>query len=214
MAGMYWEYPDPFANPASKMTNNNWYALRTGCPGDPTYEKNAVCADPLFVAGSDVNHLDAHLTAASPLLKAGVWIPETSPDFDGHTRPNPQAIGYVEYEGTTPPPSGYNLANNYQVRVQVTFHDAAGNHVTPATIQWAVSDPSMMTATPDAADGTICMLTPAAGRTGHVQATAKADSATATFDVILTASQSGPAVTGTIVPIGDPQPIPGRTRTR
>lgn len=104
MAGFYWEYPDPFANPKSLLTNNNYFALRTGCPGDPAHEKNPLCADPLFVAGTDVNHLDAHLTAASPLIGAGVYLPETSPDYDQQTRPNPEAIGYVEYTSTPPQP--------------------------------------------------------------------------------------------------------------
>jgi len=211
MAGFYWTYPNPFANPASKLTNNHYYALRTGCPGDPAHDSNAVCADPLFVAEADVNHLNAHLTTGSPLLHAGVYLPATSPDYDGVVRPNPQSIGYVE-GGTVPPPSGYHLANDYQVRVQAAFVDAGGKPVIPATIAWSVSDPAMMTVTPDSSNQAVAMITPAAGKLGHVQVIAKAESATATFDVLLTAAESGPAVSGTITTLGDPQPIPGRTR--
>lgn len=105
MAGFYWSYPvSPFANPASSMTNNNYFGLRTGCPGDPDHEQGAVCANPLFVAGDDVNHLDAHLKQESPLIGAGAHIPETSPDYDGNLRPDPQSIGYVEHEGAPVPP--------------------------------------------------------------------------------------------------------------
>ena len=110
MSAFYYEFPvDPFANPASRLTNNNYFNLRSGCPFNPTYEKNPVCADPLFVAEADVNHINPHLTSKSPLIGAGVYISATSPDYDGDIRPTTaQSIGFDEFASTPPPVTSAN----------------------------------------------------------------------------------------------------------
>jgi hypothetical protein len=104
MSAFFYEFPvDPFANPSSRLTNNNWFNLRSGCPANATYEKNAVCADPLFVAEADVNHINPHLTSKSPLIGAGVYVAATSPDYDGDIRPTTaESIGFDEFAAAPP----------------------------------------------------------------------------------------------------------------
>jgi hypothetical protein len=109
MSGIYYDFPvDPFSNPSSRLTNNNWFNIRSGCPIS-TYEMNAVCGDPLFVAEANVNHIDPHLTSKSPLIGAGIYVSATSPDYDGDIRPTTsESIGFDEYASAPPIPSSGN----------------------------------------------------------------------------------------------------------
>ncbi len=108
MAGLYLAdlSIDPFKNTGSSASNNSWFNVKGGCPSDRTYEKNAVCGDPLFVSEKNINAINAALTGHSPLRGAGIFIAATSSDFNGATRPSTPSIGYVDYsEGAPAPPN-------------------------------------------------------------------------------------------------------------
>jgi hypothetical protein len=113
--------PDPFANPASSAANNAWYHMGnsgTTCPGDG-HEINYVCTDPKFVAESDVNAIDAHLTSISPLVAAGVSIPGLTTDYAGTRRPYPPSDGAYEYLTLVPYPVSLEGGNGLSGATQL-----------------------------------------------------------------------------------------------
>lgn len=127
MSGIYFGdvTVNPFANPGSAIDHNGWFDVSTGCPNVSPYETNYVCGNPLFVAQSDVNNINANLLSGSPYRGAGTaLIAATSPDFNGNTRPSPEAIGYVEFIGGALPTATFT-ANS------LVMH--AGDQVPPLT---------------------------------------------------------------------------------
>ena len=107
-------------------------------------------------------------------------------------------------------PMAYTLPVDKMVVVAVQYADAAGNVVDlpQGNVQWETSDPTILGAQADANDDQQCSLTPA-GTVGNAQVTctgSNPDSSQviATLDVTVV---SGDAVTGTIQPTGEPQPI-------
>ena len=78
IASLTWQY-GAVITPSSRWSNNLWF----GAGPAPSFEMNAVSADPLFVSANDF-----HLRPGSPALNAGV-VASTSPsrDFDDVSRP-------------------------------------------------------------------------------------------------------------------------------
>jgi hypothetical protein len=50
-----------------------------------------------MVGESNINAINPNLTSASPAIGAGLSIGGLSLDFNGISRPNPPAIGALEY---------------------------------------------------------------------------------------------------------------------
>jgi hypothetical protein len=62
------------------VTNNLWNTMRTGCPNSTTpHETNAVCADPLFVSGSNIDAINPALRSSSRATGLGASLTSTSP---------------------------------------------------------------------------------------------------------------------------------------
>lgn len=107
----------------------------------------------------------------------------------------------------------YTLPDNMQVNVQVTFVDAKGH---PATIDgpvvWKTSDENILTVSVMATDGSEANLMPGTNLgTAQITATADADLGEGVRPVICVLDVDvvgGEAVTGTITPVGSPEPIP------
>jgi hypothetical protein len=106
----------------------------------------------------------------------------------------------------------YTLAVDHKVGMQVSYVDVHGN---PAAVDgpvvWTASDATLATVTVEAADSTICTVTPL-GPVGQVQVTATADVdlGTGVKQLVTNADISlvaGEAVSGTIQPVGDPVPV-------
>jgi hypothetical protein len=106
MGGFTFIGPDIFSDPGSVAANNAWYHIGnsgTTCPSDG-YETNAVCTDPQFVSESDINAINAKLTATSSLIGKGVTISGLTKDFGNNTRPSPPSIGAWEFMGAPTSP--------------------------------------------------------------------------------------------------------------
>jgi hypothetical protein len=106
----------------------------------------------------------------------------------------------------------YTLPVDHTVQMQVAYTDAMGN---PATIDgevtWESSDASLAIVNADPSDTTICRVTPV-GSLGQVQVTATcdADLGSGVRELITTCDieiVGGEAVTGSIQPVGEPEPI-------
>lgn len=130
--------------------------------------------------------------------------------------PEGHAIMTVAYDGFTIKAKGddmaYKLPNDHFISVAVSYVDAKGN---PATVDgdcvWDVSDEAIITVTVDTSDSTHATVTPT-GQIGQAQlsVTADADLGTGIRTIITTSDievVAGEAVTGTIAPVGEPQPI-------
>lgn len=107
----------------------------------------------------------------------------------------------------------FTLADDMQLRLQVVYTDAKG-HPAPVdgAVQWATSDETIATVTPDDTDSTFAMLTPATNL-GNVQVTATADADLGPgVSTLITQGActivAGQAVAGNMQPVGDPTPIP------
>jgi hypothetical protein len=105
----------------------------------------------------------------------------------------------------------YTLPVDHTVLMQVSYVDAKGN---PATIDgdvsWESSDVSIITLTIDPQDSTICRAMPV-GSVGQAQVTATcdADIGEGTRELITLCDievVGGEAVTGSIQPLGEPEP--------
>jgi hypothetical protein len=98
-SGMYFGGGDPFTNAGSVLTNNLWNTMRTGCPqsASAAYEKNPACGDPLMVGESNIDAINPSLESNSPAIGAGIAIGGLTTDYNGSTRPNPPALGALEY---------------------------------------------------------------------------------------------------------------------
>ena len=127
---------NPFANTGSHIDHNNWFNVSNGCPNVSPYETNQVCTDPKFLAESDVNAINANLTSSSPLRGAGTTlIAATSPDFNGNTRPSPEAIGFVEFVGGALPTATFtanSLVMHAGDQVPPLTYTIAGSSYTPS----------------------------------------------------------------------------------
>jgi hypothetical protein len=134
-------------------------------------------------------------------------VPASSP-------PSPlKAVFTVTFEGFQvkgAAPMAYTLPVDKMVLVAVQYADTAGNVVDlpQGNVQWETSDETILTAQPDTNDDQQCSLTPA-GPIGNAQVTCTGSNTDgseviATLDVTVV---SGAAVTGTIQPTGEPQPI-------
>jgi hypothetical protein len=95
-SGIYLGGGDVFANTGSSITHNLWFNMATGCPG-LTEETNAICSDPHLVQEASINTANPNLSSGSPAIGAGVAITGITTDYNGVTRPNPPAIGALEY---------------------------------------------------------------------------------------------------------------------
>jgi hypothetical protein len=104
----------------------------------------------------------------------------------------------------------YNLPVDHTVRMQVTYQDAEGNPAAVDSVSWASSDKAIATVAEDTGDPTIVVVNPI-GPIGQVQITATADvdlgqgvkNLLTTSDITIVA---GEAVSGTIAPVGPPDP--------
>lgn len=98
-AGIYFGAGNPLGNPGSLMTNNLWNTMANGCPTSAagSAERNYICADPLLAGESNLNSINPNLTSASPAIGAGLAISGITTDFSGAIRPNPPAVGALEY---------------------------------------------------------------------------------------------------------------------
>ena len=67
-----------------------------------TGETHFQCGDPLLVSESNVDALNPNITDASPAIANGITVSGISPDYNGTTRPNPPAIGAMEFASGTP----------------------------------------------------------------------------------------------------------------
>ena len=62
------------------VTNNLWNTMRTGCPNSTTpNETNAVCADPLFVSGSNIDAINPALRSSSRATGLGASLTSPTP---------------------------------------------------------------------------------------------------------------------------------------
>jgi hypothetical protein len=105
----------------------------------------------------------------------------------------------------------YNLPADHTVQMQVAYVDSGGN---PATIDndviWSSSDTNIVTVAADAADSTICRVTPVGVGQAQVTATVDADIGEGERELVTLADITvvgGEAVAGTIAPVGAPEPI-------
>jgi len=107
----------------------------------------------------------------------------------------------------------YNLPNDKQVAVQVSYVDAKGNPTeVDGDVTWETSDDNLVMVESNVADTTQATITPV-GQIGQVQVSCTADAdlgsgirtIVTTMDITIVA---GEAVAGTIAPVGEPQPIP------
>ena len=84
---------------------NLWFNMNagSGCPDSVlTGETHFQCGDPLLVSESNVDALNPNITDASPAIANGITVSGISPDYNGTTRPNPPAIGAMEFASGTP----------------------------------------------------------------------------------------------------------------
>jgi hypothetical protein len=95
-SGIYLGGGDVFATSGSVINHNLWFNMATSCP-DLSEETNAICVDPKLVSEANVNAINPNLTSTSPATGAGVSISGITTDYNGLTRPNPPAIGAIEY---------------------------------------------------------------------------------------------------------------------
>jgi hypothetical protein len=82
-SGIYLGGGDVFANTGSSITHNLWFNMATGCPG--------------LTEEASINTANPNLSSGSPAIGAGVAITGITTDYNGVTRPNPPAIGALEY---------------------------------------------------------------------------------------------------------------------
>jgi len=106
----------------------------------------------------------------------------------------------------------YSLPADHFVKVQVSYVDADGNPAAVDAIAWSSSPPEIISALVDSTDPSICSVTPV-GPAGNAQVTATADAdlgtgVTALVTIMDITVVAGQAVSGTITPVGPPEPIP------
>ena len=93
------------ANQGWATRNNNQYDGTRKCPISLTANETCNTQDPLFVGEPSnpitdetvFDNFTGHLTSSSPLIGAGVAIPNLLVDQTGALRPNPPSIGAFEY---------------------------------------------------------------------------------------------------------------------
>jgi hypothetical protein len=106
----------------------------------------------------------------------------------------------------------YTLPVDHTVLMQVAYVDAKGNPATiDGAVSWESSDVSVLSVTVDPQDSTVCRATPV-GSVGQVQVTATCDAdlgegvrnliTVCDIEVV-----GGEAVSGTIQPLGDQEPM-------
>lgn len=120
------------------------------------------------------------------------------------------------YEGFTVTARGeamsYKLPNDHVVVVKVAYQDAKGNiAAVDGEVIWETSNDSIAAVEPDSKDSSMATVRPGLN-IGQVQisATADADLGEGVHELITILDVeivAGEAVTGTIVPVGEPQPI-------
>ena len=109
----------------------------------------------------------------------------------------------------------YVLPNDHAVQLKVSYYDAKGNPAqVDGAVDWASSDETIARVTVDGDDSTRCMVYPV-DQLGQAQisATADADLGEGVTEIITTGNievVAGQAVSGTIAPVGDPIPLPGK----
>jgi hypothetical protein len=106
----------------------------------------------------------------------------------------------------------YTLPVDHSVSMQVAYVDAAGNPATvDGKVNWQTSDPTIANVAASSEDSTIVEVTPG-GTLGQAQISARVDAdlgqgvrlLITTCDIEVVA---GEAVSGTITPLGEPEPI-------
>jgi hypothetical protein len=124
-----------------------------------------------------------------------------------------KAVFTVTFEGFQvkgDAPMAYTLPVDKMVVVAVQYADTGGNVVDlpQGNVHWETSESTILNVQPDASDDQQCSLTPA-GAVGNAQVTCTGSNpdgsqVIATLDITVVA---GDAVSGTIQPTGEPQPI-------
>jgi hypothetical protein len=102
----------PFCNPTIVDDHNDyWNTPTSGCPyvtaatGGVITSTNYLCqTDPLLLNETLGPTFEANLTSGSPVIGAGTPYMGITTDFFGASRPNPPAIGGVEYGSGTASP--------------------------------------------------------------------------------------------------------------
>lgn len=106
----------------------------------------------------------------------------------------------------------YTLPVDHSISMQVAYVDAKGNPATiDGNVNWQTSDPKIAAVAASASDSTIVEVTPG-GTLGQAQISARVDAdlgqgvrlLVTTCDIEVVA---GEAVSGTITPLGEPEPI-------
>jgi hypothetical protein len=110
-------------------------------------------------------------------------------------------------------PIMYTLPDDKQVEVQVAYVDAKGHPASvDGEVDWTTSDQAICNIAVNPDDSTKVMLTPAANLgTAQITATADADLGEGVTEIITILDVQivgGQAVSGTIAPTGEQQPIP------
>lgn len=119
--------------------NNLWHNMfaTTGCPDSvisPT-PTNSQCGDPLLVAESNVNAINANLTVSSPANGNGEFISGIPVDYNGNNRPNPPSIGAYEFvSSTVANPVASPVAGSYAATQVVTLSTTTSGAVICYTI--------------------------------------------------------------------------------
>ena len=105
----------------------------------------------------------------------------------------------------------YTLPADHTVLMQISYVDASGNPATvDSEVQWTSSDEALLTLEVDPGDGKVCRAMPVGG-VGQVQvsATCDADIGEGVRELITLCDieiVGGEAVTGSIQPLGEPEP--------
>lgn len=138
--------------------------------------------------------------------------------FEVEAEPVGYATMTIKYEGFTITAKGqgmaYKLPNDKTIVVKVAYVDSRGNPAqVDGPVQWESSDDTVVTVTADVGDPMQARVLPV-GPIGSVQisVTADADLGEGTREIITTSDLdivAGEAVTGTISPVGEPQPSDG-----
>jgi hypothetical protein len=130
--------------------------------------------------------------------RAGVWVSATCDGFTSKSKG---------------PNMAYTLANDKEIKVQVTYEDAKGNPAAvDGDVMWDTSDAEIAGVEVDPADSTKATVTPGDSLgNAQITATADADLGSGVTEIVCTMDLTvvaGTAVVGRITPVGEPTQLP------